>query len=516
MPTVVPVRFKYNPKSYWFDIAGSDPHKNDLLVVERSNAKIFGWAEDEPFEISEEQEEELKSPLKPILRIATEADLEIKAQLDEMGQAAKSTFRELVQKHELDIKPISVEYLMDSDSAIFHFSSEERVDFRDLVKDLAATLKIHVDMKQIGVRDEARVIGGLGHCGKELCCVSTGGAFQPVSIRMAKEQDLPLNPSKVSGACGRLMCCLRYEFEAYKDFKSRAPKVGAAIQTPVGQATVVELLTLKEQIKLKLEDSEETFTVPLSGMITDSSDLEAKPNIVTEETFEQNMPLSMQREKVFAIPAEEILETDKPKQKEEKRRRRQNRKNQQSEKDLEKRSKIETQSSQENKASKRDNAKSRVQDISDTSGAVVQSRANVGTADAEHKRSRSTRRQKLNKSKSTQNQDQNRQKDTARERKATRPRPGQNSSSIRNPRDKSVSRRARKSQNQSKESSSSSVSLPKQNQNKSRNSQQRRQDNNSTGDGIRKKSRGRSPRRTFDADRNRADRQDSQRPTDNR
>ena len=148
-------------------------------------------------------------------------------------------FRELVAEHKLDMKPIDVEYLFDGDKVVFYFVAEERVDFRELVKDLASRFHARIDMRQVGVRDEARMVGGLGHCGEQLCCVRFGGEFQPVSIRMAKEQDLPLNPLKISGLCGRLMCCLRYEFEAYKDYKGRAPKKGAIIETPLGLAKVV-------------------------------------------------------------------------------------------------------------------------------------------------------------------------------------------------------------------------------------------------------------------------------------
>jgi hypothetical protein len=163
------------------------------------------------------------------------------------------------------MKPIGVEYVFDGDKIIFYFSAEERVDFRELVKDLAAHFHTRVDMRQIGVRDEARAVGGVGHCGQVLCCVRFGGDFQPVSIRMAKEQDLPLNPLKISGLCGRLMCCLRYEFDAYKDYKGRAPKKGAIIETAVGLAKVSELNTPRETVTMRFEGGDRV-TVPLSGM----------------------------------------------------------------------------------------------------------------------------------------------------------------------------------------------------------------------------------------------------------
>ncbi len=313
MPTVVPVRFKFNPKTYWYTSPQVMPSKGDRVIIACDEGKMFGWVENDPFELSPEQERSLKSPLKPILRIATDEDMGRLEELGEKGVRAKEVFRELAKKRELDIKPIDVEYLMDADRAIFHFSSEERVDFRELVRDLASRLRIHVDMKQIGVRDEARMIGGLGHCGGELCCVKMHGAFQPVSIRMAKEQDLPLNPGKVSGACGRLMCCLRYEFEAYKDFKARAPKVNAAVETPAGQAKVVELDTLRERVRIRMVESGEVFYVPLSGMIAEGEDdQQSRPNAVSEETFRVCCPAKMLREKEFEISENEILDQEAP------------------------------------------------------------------------------------------------------------------------------------------------------------------------------------------------------------
>jgi hypothetical protein len=163
------------------------------------------------------------------------------------------------------MKPVDVEYLFGGDKVIFYFSAEERVDFRDLVKDLAGQFKARIDMRQVGVRDEARMVGGIGHCGQQLCCSRFTGDFQPVSIRMAKEQDLPLNPLKISGLCGRLMCCLRYEFDAYKDFKSRAPKRGAMIETPAGLAKVSGLDTPRETVTMRVEGGD-TVTVPLASM----------------------------------------------------------------------------------------------------------------------------------------------------------------------------------------------------------------------------------------------------------
>ena len=316
MTAVVPIRFKYNTKTYWYKYGDADPKPGDWVVVSRDGGKGFGWVEAEPFELSESQESGLKSPLKSIIRVATEEDYATLEKLEEKGAESKKVFRQLAEKRGLDIKPIDVEYLMDCDRAIFHFSSEERVDFRELVRDLAATLHVHVDMRQIGVRDEARLVGGLGHCGDVLCCVRMSNGFQPVSIRMAKDQDLPLNPSKVSGACGRLMCCLRYECDAYKEFKSRAPKVGTMVSTPAGDAKVTELNTPRELVRVKMVEGDESFQVPLSGMEVDPEKDTPRPTIVTEEAFLASAPASMLRDKgieAFTVPESELLEPDEKK-----------------------------------------------------------------------------------------------------------------------------------------------------------------------------------------------------------
>jgi cell fate regulator YaaT (PSP1 superfamily) len=185
--------------------------------------------------------------------------------LEGKEREAMPMFRSLVEKHGLDMKPIDVEYVFDGDKILFYFAAEERVDFRELVKELASSFHARIDMRQVGVRDEARMVGGIGHCGQVLCCARLSGDFQPVSIRMAKEQDLPLNPLKISGVCGRLMCCLRYEFDAYKDYKSRAPKRGAMIETPGGPAKVTSHNTPRETVTMRLEDGS-SVTVPLASM----------------------------------------------------------------------------------------------------------------------------------------------------------------------------------------------------------------------------------------------------------
>lgn len=256
------VKLRFAPKTLWFDPIGTTPAEGDTVIVETERGTEIGLIAKAAHEVADA---DLPAPLKPILRIATEADLAAADELTEREREAMPVFRELVEHYRLDMKPIDVEYLFGGDKVVFYFVAEERVDFRELVKDLASKFKARIDMRQVGVRDEARMIGGLGHCGEQLCCVRFGGEFQPVSIRMAKEQDLPLNPLKISGLCGRLMCCLRYEFEAYRDYKQRAPKKGTIVETPLGLAKVSELNTPHETVAMRLEDGMR-FSVPLAGM----------------------------------------------------------------------------------------------------------------------------------------------------------------------------------------------------------------------------------------------------------
>jgi cell fate regulator YaaT (PSP1 superfamily) len=260
--TVVAVKLRYNPKVFWFDPALSSYNTGDHVLVDTERGREIGLVVDGALEVTAKQVSSLKTPLKPVIRALDANDYQRIDELDAKGHEAMPIFRELIEKHQLEMKPVSVDYLFTGDKAVFYFSNDERVDFRDLVRDLAARFHVRVDMRQIGVRDEARILGGLAHCGEELCCARLGGEFQPVSIRMAKEQDLPLNPAKISGACGRLMCCLRYEFEAYKDFKNRAPKRGAIIETPIGQAKVIDYDTPREIITMRLEDGKQ-LSIPL-------------------------------------------------------------------------------------------------------------------------------------------------------------------------------------------------------------------------------------------------------------
>ena len=262
MPVVVPVKFPYASRDLWFDPEGLDIVQADYAICCTERGTEIGLVTADPFEVPAS---ELGAPLKSVIRIADDVDLDRADELAERGEDAMHDFRRLVERNKLDMKPVGVEFLFGGEKAVFYFSAEERVDFRQLVRDLSSFFHTRVDMRQIGVRDETRLIGGYATCGQELCCARFGGQFEPVSIRMAKEQDLPLNSAKISGVCGRLMCCLRYEFEAYKDFKSRAPKKKTLIDTPLGKARIMEYNTPREQLVLRLEGGR-VFRVNLSDM----------------------------------------------------------------------------------------------------------------------------------------------------------------------------------------------------------------------------------------------------------
>lgn len=264
MPQVASVRLRYSAQDYWFDPAGLEIKEGDHVLVETSKGKEIGLCTQG---LEEVEEHLITKPLKPVVRVATADDLIHADEINHKDQEALAVFRDLVEKDGLDMAPSAVEFSFDETHATFYFTADDRVDFRGLVKELAGKFHVRVDMRQIGPRDEARMFGGLGHCGEELCCARLGGEFEPVSIRMAKEQDLPLNPTKISGLCGRLMCCLRYEFEAYKDFKSRAPKRNALIDTPAGMGKVVEFDTPRETVRLRMEDGS-SLVIPISMLDT--------------------------------------------------------------------------------------------------------------------------------------------------------------------------------------------------------------------------------------------------------
>lgn len=250
MVKVVGVRFKKAGKIYYFDPAEFQILQGGKVIVETARGIEYGEAVVPNREVPDE---EIVAPLKKVIRLASEEDIRHAQENLKREKEAFDICTEKIKSHNLNMKLIDVEYTFDNNKVLFYFTADGRVDFRELVKDLAAVFKTRIELRQIGVRDESKMLGGLGVCGRVLCCKSFLGDFHPVSIKMAKEQGLSLNPTKISGTCGRLMCCLKYEHEAYEDLLSRVPKVGALVSTPEGQGTVVEVGLLKERLKIRLE-----------------------------------------------------------------------------------------------------------------------------------------------------------------------------------------------------------------------------------------------------------------------
>lgn len=258
MVKTVGVRFKKAGKIYYFDPDELEINAGDNVIVETIRGIEFGEV---VLGIREVPEEQIVAPLKKVLRVATEEDKKIYQDNKNKEKDALNICLQKVQHHNLDMKLIDVEYTFDNNKIIFYFTADGRVDFRELVKDLASVFKTRIELRQIGVRDESKMIGGVGPCGRALCCSTFLGDFAPVSIKMAKEQSLSLNPSKISGICGRLMCCLKYEQEAYEYARSIVPKVGAIVDTPEGKGEVVGNNILREQVKVMLEIQENNMRV---------------------------------------------------------------------------------------------------------------------------------------------------------------------------------------------------------------------------------------------------------------
>ncbi len=255
MVKVVGVRFKKAGKIYFFDPDELDIVANSHVIVETVRGIEFGEVVVPNREVPDEQ---IVAPLKKVIRVATEEDVSHAADNSKKEKEAFEICLKKIKEHNLDMKLIDVEYTFDNNKVLFYFTADGRVDFRELVKDLAAVFKTRIELRQIGVRDESKMMGGIGICGRALCCKSFLGEFQPVSIKMAKEQGLSLNPTKISGNCGRLMCCLKYEEDAYEEILSRVPKVGAIVETPEGQGTVMDINLLKELLKVKMDKANET------------------------------------------------------------------------------------------------------------------------------------------------------------------------------------------------------------------------------------------------------------------
>ena len=258
MATVAGVRFKKAGKVYYFDPSQVWPNPGDPVIVETTRGLEIGETVTGAREVADEQ---IVTPLKPILRIATPEDEQHQTWCEQREKDAFQVCLDKVEKLGLEMKLVEVECAFDNSKLIFYFTANGRVDFRELVKELASTFRTRIEMRQIGVRDEAKMLGGLGACGRPLCCAAFLNDFQPVSIRMAKEQNLSLNPTKISGQCGRLMCCLKYEQDNYEKTLRRLPKVGREINTPDGVGVIVDIAVIREKVKVRMRRPDDTFDV---------------------------------------------------------------------------------------------------------------------------------------------------------------------------------------------------------------------------------------------------------------
>lgn len=252
MTEIIGVRFKSGGKQYYFDPQGLTVAKGQGVIVETGKGMEYGVCT-RPNGFVEDTA--VVQPLRPVLRIATPEDEQIVADNVMKERKAMRICQEKIEKHQLDMKLVQVDYAFDGSKILFFFTSEGRVDFRALVKDLASVFHARIELRQIGVRDEAKMLGGLGVCGKPFCCSTFLGEFQPVSIKMAKEQGLSLNPVKISGTCGRLMCCLKYEQKAYEDLLRTTPKIGALVSTPEGKGVVTEQNLITGVLKVRMDQS---------------------------------------------------------------------------------------------------------------------------------------------------------------------------------------------------------------------------------------------------------------------
>jgi len=274
MAEIVGIRFKKAGKVYYFDPAGIDLEVNDYVVVKTTRGLELGYVVIAPRQVLVN---EVTTPLKPVVRKAEPEDIRRAQELEEKEKEALIECGKLIAKLNLPMKLLSAEYNLDGNRLTFYFSAEERVDFRELVRELTNRLKVRVELRQVGPRDQAKLIGGFGRCGRPLCCMSFLREFAPVSIKMAKEQDLPLSPMKISGVCGRLLCCLVYESEQYRAMKKELPKEGQRVSTAMGVATVVGNNPLKKTVLVEL-DSEVTVELPLCEIKIDGEPSDKKGN----------------------------------------------------------------------------------------------------------------------------------------------------------------------------------------------------------------------------------------------
>ncbi len=268
MVTVVGVRFKQAGKVYYFNPGGLELSVGNKVIVETSRGVECGEVVTGPKDV---REEDIITPLKDVMREVTPEDEAMVTENRLKALDAEKIAIEKIEKHGLDMKLVDVEYTFDRSKLIFYFTADGRVDFRELVKDLAAVFRTRIELRQIGVRDEAKMLGGIGPCGRCICCCTFLGEFDPVSIKMAKQQNLSLNPVKISGLCGRLMCCLKYESESYEDNSVKCPNVGDRVITPTGEGTVISIYKPQETVRVQMDENKDVLEFPIEEVDADES-----------------------------------------------------------------------------------------------------------------------------------------------------------------------------------------------------------------------------------------------------
>ena len=265
MQNVVGIDFQKSGKMEYYSPKNFDLNVDDWVVVESKRGLEMGRVKYAPLDIADE---DVTLPLKEIVRHATDEDLSQYEQNEKDAEEAMTLCKNTIQQQSLEMRLVNCEFTLDKSKVIFNFTSDERVDFRKLVKVLAQKLKTRIELRQIGVRDEAKLLGGIGPCGRSLCCATFLGDFEPVSIKMAKDQNLSLNPTKISGACGRLMCCLKYENDYYEEARAQLPDVGEAIKTPEGNGKVIGLNILDISMQVKVEGLEQPLEYKMEELET--------------------------------------------------------------------------------------------------------------------------------------------------------------------------------------------------------------------------------------------------------
>ena len=302
MKNIIGVRFKKLGKIYFFNPKTWKVSKGEKVIVETSQGEEVGEVVIANRQVNDDK---IVEPLKRMLRIANKRDLKRYEECRKIEKEAFKTCQKKIKEHKLDMNLIDVECKFDNSKLLFYFTAEGRIDFRELVKDLAAIYKTRIELRQIGVRDQVRRMGGNGVCGRELCCCTFLSNFETVSIKMAKEQNISLNPSKISGNCGRLMCCLKYEDNVYAEKLKNLPKIGAIVKTPDGEGEVDGIETLKERVKVKIKN-EEGYTYKRY----DVSEIKLIKDAVEEKLDEEEIEHQKELEELEKLEREEIAEED--------------------------------------------------------------------------------------------------------------------------------------------------------------------------------------------------------------